>query len=291
VPAPRDRIERLYRRIQSTQAAGLRASALPGLFAETFDACLAALSAYPRVPLTTNVPGKTYFAFESPKGKISRAVNDALYIPDPQSWMKLVAALRDGDFTSFGEDDLTRTIYTVAMSFFVLIDLTRTGDQKTPGTFFEYLIGHLFASRLGVDPTTRLPVLNLDMNTTLPTDYIFDLGQGRPKFHLPIKTSTRERVIQVWAHQRMLDGVYGTGRFLGTPVVLAETKTDRRKRKVVEICLPLQWRLYQMHISQLRRFYYLDMPIAYSALTTVFPPIHVVPFGHFFIEADELSAV
>jgi hypothetical protein len=183
---------------------------------------------------------------------------------------------------------ITRIIYSVAASFFCFIDLTKDGDQKTPGTFFEYLIGHLFAWRLDVNPRTRLPVFNLDMEATLPTDFVFDLGPNRAKFHLPIKTSTRERVIQVWAHQRVLDGVYGTGRFIGTPVILTETKTDKKKREVIEICLPDQWRIYQMHIAQLKRIYYLDVPAAYSKLNDVFPPLSVKPFGHFFAEADTL---
>ena len=128
------------------------------------------------------------------------------------------------------------------------------------------------------------------MDTTLPTDFVFNLGDERPKFHLPIKTSTRERVIQVWAHQRVLDGVYGTGRFLGTPVILAETKVETKKRDVVEICLPDQWRIYQMHIAQLKRIYYLDVPAVYERLNHVFPPLHVVPFGDFFHEVGELSS-
>ena len=126
------------------------------------------------------------------------------------------------------------------------------------------------------------------MEATLPTDFVFDLGPNRAKFHLPIKVSTRERVIQVWAHQRVLDGVYGTGRFLGTPVILTETKTDKKKSEVIEICLPDQWRIYQMHIAQLKRIYYLDVPVAYSRLNDVFPPLIVKPFGHFFAEADTL---
>jgi hypothetical protein len=104
-----------------------------------------------------------------------------------------------------------------------------------------------------------------------------------------VKTSTRERVIQVWAHQRVLDGVFGTARFLGTPVILTETKTDAIKKSVMEICLPEQWRIYQMHIAQLKRIYYLHMPVAYEKLNRVFPPLHVKQFGEFFSEADALS--
>jgi len=72
-------------------------------------------------------------------------------------------------------------------------------------------------------------VLNFDdEDTNLPTDLIFDLGKGAPKYHVPVKTSTRERAIQVWAHQRVIDGVFGMSRVLGTPVLMAETKTDSK---------------------------------------------------------------
>lgn len=132
--------------------------------------------------------------------------------------------------------------------------------------------------------------MNLDKEMSLPTDFIFNLGEEKPKFHVPVKTSTRERIIQVWAHQRVLDGVYGTGRFLGTPVILNETKTDKSKQEVIEICLPDQWKIYQMHIAHLKRVYYLDVPQAYGNLNSGVASIAVKPFGDFFAELDLLSA-
>lgn len=249
-----------------------------------------------RIDLRSLVSGKKYFALSAGK-KASRAVNDALFA-ESDSTDLFLDALEDGDPKKFetalrklGPDKINVAVYTVAMSFFCVIDLLKEGDQKTPGTFFEYLVGHLFARLLGVSPAKRVAVLNLDMEGTLPTDFIFDLGVDQPKFHVPVKTSTRERVIQVWAHQRVLDGVYGVGRFIGTPVIAGETKTDKEKREVIEICLPDQWRIYQAHIAQLRRIYYLDVPIAYKGLNDVFPRIAVKP-GEFFFETKALiSAV
>lgn len=67
-----------------------------------------------------------------------------------------------------------------------------------------------------MNPRTQVEVLRLEEeSSTLPTDFIFDLGAGKPKFHIPVKMSTRERVIQVFAHQRVLDGVHGFGKFTG----------------------------------------------------------------------------
>lgn len=249
-----------------------------------------AVSKLDRLRLVSKVPDKEYFAFKYGQ-RISRAINAELFLPPSEAmsgWEELLTSFDSDNYSTLDPVAVTRAIYTAAISFCACIDVVKDGDQKTPGTFFEYLIGHTYARRLGMNPTKKIDVLNLDMKSSLPTDFVFNLGIDKPKFHLPIKTSTRERIIQVWAHQRVLDGVYGTGRFLGTPVVLTETKTGKRKREVVEICLPDQWRIYQMHIAQLKRIYYLDLPVAYAKLNDLFPPIHVRPFGEFFIEFEDL---
>jgi hypothetical protein len=276
-----------YKDFQNAFAADVKSAANQQRLGTIFTASCSYLAKLKTVELRSLVSGKEYFAFTDGK-KVSRAVNKRLFLNEPEKWDVFCRAIASNTTPSLDADTITRIVYSVAVSFFCYIDVTKQGDQKTPGTFFEYLIGHLFAWRLDANPKVRIPVLNLDMEATLPTDFVFDLGVNRPKFHVPVKTSTRERVIQVWAHQRVLDGVYGTGRFLGTPVILGETKTDRKKREVIEICLPDQWRIYQMHIAQLKRIYYLDVPITYEKLNEVFPPLSVRPFGQFFWEADTL---
>ena len=91
-------------------------------------------------------------------------------------------------------------------------------------------------------------------------------------------------MVQVWAHQRVIDGVYGVGRFKGILVVLTETKLDTRTLQVVEICLPNQWQVYQMFIAQLTRVYYLDLPDRYANLGEGYPRIAVKELGMFFEE-------
>ena len=276
-----------YKELQDAFAVNVKSVANQTSLGKVFEASCRLLTKLKTVDLTSLISNKEYFAFVQGR-KVSRAVNKRLFTPEPGQWETFCRALAAKKAPELDAEAITRIIYSVAVGFFCYIDLTKQGDQKTPGTFFEYLIGHLFAYRLDVNPKVRLPVLNLDMEATLPTDFVFDLGPNRAKFHVPVKTSTRERVIQVWAHQRVLDGVYGTGRFLGTSVILGETKTDRKKREVIEICLPDQWRIYQMHIAQLKRIYYLDVPATYAKLNEVFPPLSVRPFGHFFLEADTL---
>lgn len=277
-----------YKRLQNNFQKDVSRPENLTLISECAGASMDELRSLQTKELKSLVPDKSYFEFVKDK-KASRAVNSALFSSDLSGWHTFIKALQEKTLNQLTPEAITSAIYSVAMSFCCYVDLTKIGDQKTPGTFFEYLIGHLFSRHLGVNPTNKLQVLNLDDNsTTLPTDFVFSLGKNKPRFHLPVKTSTRERVIQVWAHQRVLDGVYGTGRFLGTPVILAETKTDKRKKEVIEICLPDQWRIYQMHIAQLKRIYYLDVPVSYDKLNDVFPPLNVKSFGHFFFELDDL---
>ena len=60
-------------------------------------------------------------------------------------------------------------------------------DKKTPGTYFELLVGHLLALAFGVQPRNRIEVLTVEDGTTLPTDFIFDLGPSQLKFHVPVE--------------------------------------------------------------------------------------------------------
>jgi len=242
------------------------------------------------VQLNSRVEGKSYFAFQG-DGKLTRAINKALYIDSDEDCIAGLRTVLNESVLELGATEINRLIYTAAISFCAATDLVKKKDQQTPGTFFEYLCAAIFVNALRVDPTKSLAVMNLDRDDRLPTDLIFDLGAEKPKFHVPVKTSTRERIIQVWAHQRVIDGVYGTGRFLGCPIVLGENKTDSKKREVSEICLPSQWRLYQLHIAQLWRIAYLDLPVPDSKLATVFPPVPVTTLGDLLTQGGDIESM
>lgn len=274
-----------YRNIGKALKEDASSDKVTDLIRDLHHECIGLLSNYEKVPLISKVPEKKYFSFKV-GDKLTRPINMDLFNEEITNIDPLMNILKKRGKAS--PKELTKICYSIAMSFCCSIDILKTRDQKTPGTFFEYFISHIFSKMLGVNPRKELEVLNLDMHTKLPTDFIFDLGTNLPKFHLPIKTSTRERVIQVWAHQRVLDGVYGTGRFIGILVSLAETKLDHKKLEVIEICLPEQWRLYQLFIAQMKRIYYLDIPKKYKDLNKLFPPIHVKPFGDFFYEFEKL---
>lgn len=257
------------------------------------------ISTVERAICTSKVPGKNYFVFKkatSSESFVSRPVNEALFSDDLESVRLLFDTLDAG----FSPDDLRRrlnswsvellqkTLYSMTIAFCCAIDIQKSGDRKTPGTFFEYVVAYMFSRRLRINPVRRVEITSQGTKISLPTDFIFDPGPQHRKFHVPAKTSTRERIIQVWAHQRVIDGTLGQGRFLGTPVIMTETKLDKEKLEVIEICLPLQWQIYQAHISQLTRIYYLDVPQPYVALNDVMPPIKVRPFAEFFLESESL---
>ncbi|MBE2283588.1 MAG: hypothetical protein IAE77_09050 [Prosthecobacter sp.] len=252
---------------------------------ETLSAAAEYVSNTKKVELKSKVPGKSYFGFAS-GDSISRPVNHELYLEDYSLVERVIRALHDRKLAMLDVSQINRAVYSAAITFCAGIDITKKGDQKTPGTLFEYLCATLLSSLLMCSPKASVQVLNMGFETKLPTDLIFDLGDDRPKYHVPVKTSTRERVIQVWAHQRVLDGVYGAGRFRGMPVILTETKLDSKNLEVTEICLPKQWLLYQMHIAQLWRIAYLDMPDAYARLCGGFPQVPVCTLGDVILSGD-----
>lgn len=279
---------RIYNKLKVAVRKGCFTDEVTSILTELYIVSLDLLNTAVRLSLISSVPGKKYFSFT--KGiYLSRPINELLYNPDIKSWELLLDKIHRDNLDPSDTDLIKSTLYSMAISFCAGVDILKLGDQKTPGTFFEYFIAYFYTWRVGVNPQNSIQILSLDgENISLPTDYIFNLGKDKQKFHMPIKTSSRERSIMLWAHQKLLNGIYGDGRFMGTPVLLAETKLDKKTKVVVEICLPSQWRLYQLYISKLTRIYYLDMPVAYRHLNTQFPPIAVRDFSDFFFEWNSL---
>jgi len=286
---PINKIINKYEECKKAFSLSCQSNCLTSIFEELFELTYGYLKTCTKMPLKSLVAGKEYFSFKN-DAKFSRSINSQLFCDNKLLIDEFFKNALNNTIPNQSAHDITVACYTIAISFCATIDLLKKGDQKTPGTYFEYFIGHLYGKHFGLEPQNQLEVLNLDMKSKLPTDLIFDYGDKKPKFHIPVKTSTRERVVQVWAHQRVLDGVYGTGRFLGLLSCLSETKLDHKKLEVVEICLPDQWRIYQLFIAQLQRIYYLDIPNRYAELNNVYPKIHVKEFGEFFHELTDLTS-
>ena len=284
-------LEASYRALSAAAtSAGLGDSSVTQALIMTVRKSLDLLSSLPKRSIASRVPGKTYFSFESQYGKprSSRGINEAMFISDADEVATMIDRVASGDIPA-DPLELHAALYTAAISYPAEADVTKDGDQHSPGTFLENFVGHLAACTFGVRPTKTIVAPTLDLKISLPTDFIFDLGEGKSRIHLPVKASTRERVIQVWAHQRVLDGMHGVNRFRGLLVVLAETNRQRATNSIVEVCLPRQWTAYQMYIAQLHRVYYFDVPDKYRKLREHYPFLEVKPFADFFYEWKEIA--
>jgi len=238
------------------------------------------------IDLVSRVPGKQYVSFTR-KGVVARPANRALFVKDERRLAKMWSALRKG---KIDRDSFAQVSYTIALAPCLVLELFDRGNKKAPATYFECFIGHLFASSFGVNPQKRavLPVQGRSVQMTM--DFLFDLGKGRYSLHLAVKMSTRERVVQAWAHQRLLDAAYGADRYKGIMVLFSETKLDSRSREVIEICVPDQWLAYQSLLAKMDRIYYFDTPYRYQQLTEQFPDvIRIKPFGEFFSEKETVA--
>ncbi len=271
-----------YKELKGLAAGDLAGGALARLIAEMALHAREMLQQVERVELNSRVAGKRYFSFR--RNNQSRPVNQGLYVDDAGEFNRLLRAFRRG-FRDSSHEDTVKSSYTIAYSVFVAHDVYDVG-RKASATFFEILIGHMVARSIGVSPRkkVRIPESGAD----LPTDYVFDPGRNSRKVHLPIKTSTRERAVQAWVHQLVLDRIFGTGQYRGVLVVAAETKRDSRTGEVIEICVPRQLQMFQSRVAEISRIYYLDPPQVYLALANDFPRLEVRSFGEVFEDLRQL---
>lgn len=238
------------------------------------------------IDLVSRVPGKEYVSYRL-GDVVARPANKRLFMPD-------VAEIRSlwetWETNPLDAEDLARMSYTVALAPCLAMELIDRGNRKGPATYFECLIGHLFARTYRTNPqrAASLPVHGRAVRLTM--DFLFDRGDDHQKVHLAVKMSTRERVVQAWAHQRLLDAAYGDDVYRGVLVVSSETKMNSRSLEVVEICVPDQWIAYQTLLARMDRIYYFDVPARYLALTEQYREvIQIRQFGEFFNEAAEVA--
>ena len=238
------------------------------------------------IALNSLVPGKNYISF-SRNHVVTRPANRELFLLDPErvarGWH---ARMRNRPSIH----DAERIFYTVALAPCLAMELFDRNNKKGPATFFECMIGHIFAKSLDVNPTKRAALSVPGRSVRMTMDFLFETADDSPNIHLPVKMSTRERVVQAWAHQRLLDAAHGRARYRGIMVLFSETKLDSRTHEVVEICVPDQWLAYQIHLAKMERIYYFDMPIRYQELTEAFPSvIQIRSFQQLFTEITTVA--
>ena len=234
-----------------------------------------------QVTLNSSVPGKNYISFVR-NNVVARPANRDFFVVDPQvirrDWQSWLSGKLSAE--KFG-----RMSYTVALAPCLAMELFDRNNKKGPATFFECMIGHIFARSLGMEPTKQAELSVSGRSVRMTMDFLFEPTGGSFNIHLPVKMSTRERVVQAWAHQRLLDSAYGLGHYKGIMVLFSETKLNSRSHEVVEICVPDQWLVYQTLLSKMDRIYYFDVPVRYQELANEFPSIiQVKSFQEFITE-------
>lgn len=279
-----EQLNQLYQQLKGLSLPDLGGLAVANLISQMAERGRRILRPAERVQLNSRT-GKRYFSFRG--ANQSRPINEDLYVIEPREFRRLLAAFRNG-FAGNTSDEIVRATYSLAYSVFAAHDVYDVG-RKASATVFEILIGHIVARSLGVSPRNRVRIP--ESGADLPTDYVFDPGSNSRKIHLPIKTSTRERAVQAWVHQLVLERIFGAGVYRGILVVASETKRDTRTGEVIEICVPRQLQMFQARVTEMTRIYYLDPPRVYLELADAFPRVDVRTFGGSLGELQELLLV
>ena len=272
----------LYTRLTTTPPAQLAGDQVATLLSQMALRARLILTDKERIQLFSPTTSKPYFSYRGDEQ--SRPINADLYAEDEAEFEQLMAVFRGG-FRESRPAEIVRATYSLAFSVFAANDVNEIG-RKRSATFFENLIGHIVARAIGFAPRNRVRVP--ENGVDLPTDYIFDPGERSRKLHLPIKISTRERIVQAWVHQLVLARIFGDRVYQGVLVVGTETKRDTRTGEVIEICIPGQLQLFQARVTEMTRIYYLDPPRAYLELARAFPRVEVRSFGEALAELPQL---
>ncbi|WP_425992189.1 hypothetical protein, partial [Brevundimonas sp. TWP2-3-2] len=88
-------------------------------------------------------------------------------------------------------------------------------------------------------------------------------GSRQYSIVVPLKITTRERIVQPFAHQRILDGRFGAGRYRSMILCVSETQLDAKTSTVKQICVPGTIKLFQRYLASVEGLYYADPPARY----------------------------
>lgn len=147
---------------------------------------------------------KTYFCF-SKKGsekKLSRPINQDLYLSNED-----FKQVYDKDFffeKDLNEELLNKVLYTISMSFCACYDLWKNA-RKTPGTYFEIVLGTILFIRLK-EYTKSKHISIPEQSESLSTDIVFTRKRKTHNTDIvfknedsglvfPSKITTRERIV------------------------------------------------------------------------------------------------
>lgn len=292
---------------------------------EVAQQCITKLADEASTVLLASKYGKEYHAF-SGNQNLSRPFQPALYIDNvsdfSKAWDTIIGAIDvERKIISQPALQINRVLYTAVTAHSCCYDLWKPESRKTPGTFFEILIGTTFSQVLSTYSRSKhIPIFQLvekseeqaleidapsaqhaytkdelksmygslnkakahfgvsaknweqlvnklnlgkeEQSGSVATDIVFKKNQENKGLVVPAKITTRERIVQPFAHQRILDSLFGYGSYKSLLICVSEMQRNGRNN-VNEICVPGTIRLFQKHLAPLSGIYYLDPPTRY----------------------------
>lgn len=261
-------------------------------------------------------PPVTYNVF-SLKTDVSRPVRPDIYLNEPAEFeakfSTFIENLRRGALTwSNNEAQIANeVVYTSVLAVACCYDLWQRGSRKTPGTVFEILMAALLQEMLPQAVFSKhIPLTDLledtdvadaaeedvepapaedgdgpgSVSTDLVVKATVDSDRG---IVIPLKITTRERIVQPFAHQRILDSAFGAGAFRSLLVCISETQLDDKTKSVKQVCVPGTVKLFQKYLAPISGLYYCDVPQRYTA-ADMQRVISVRSVGELFIDVAEI---
>ncbi|MDA1286811.1 MAG: hypothetical protein O3A08_10380 [Proteobacteria bacterium] len=173
----------------------------------------------------SGIPKVSYSVAEA-NGNLSRPYRPEFFISNASEFEKQItqfmAQMDDADIIN--KANFENVLYTVVSSFCLCYDVWKPKSRKTPGTFFEVFVGAACTVRypspkfvlskhikIEEQPTeTLFPEGESDglKGNSVSTDLVITNTQNKRAAVIPLKITTRERIVQPFAHQRILDSAY-----------------------------------------------------------------------------------
>jgi len=231
-------------------------------------------------------------------GECSRPIRDDIFISDFKifslEFKEFHTKLRNigSTWSWLDSQRANKIIYTSVMSVACCFDLWKKGSRKTPGTFFEIFMAAILKWMLPNETFSKhIPLLDeinenpgISDSSSVSTDIVIRSSTySNRNIVIPLKITTRERIVQPFAQQRILNSFFGENIYFSFLACISETQQDKNKKKVNQICLPGTIKLYQKHLSSISGLYYCDIPERYlgNDLTDIIP---VKSMGEFLID-------
>lgn len=258
-------------------------------FSDLYDIsmyCLRKLNSVTRKEATCSQNNKSFWIYESSKN-YSRPVKQDLFISQidqfDSKWQEFLSKINSKTKTiALETHEINKILYSAIIAFSVCFDLWKPKSRKTPGTYFEILVGSILGELLDqYNRSKHIPIpgssesvstdsesVSTDSESvstdsqSVSTDIVFSKSNDQLGLVIPVKITTRERIVQPYAHQRILDSCFGEGKYISILICVSESQRDEHIG-VKEICVPGTIKLFQEHLARLGGIYYLDPPTRY----------------------------